>query len=135
MWQDLRWNEGACAESLQTGILQISDFLRSEANRRLAQAKEEERRLHRGVASLQRQLETHPTSEWVGEQLEEAQQELRWVKERRHEFLFHRQASHWVRSGDRVTGDFFSIVRPRHSRTGVQRLRAGMDPLPPLQRR
>ena len=45
------------------------------------------------------------------------------VEERRHEFSFHRQASHWTQVGDRVSGDFFAVSGPRHSRTGVRRLR------------
>ncbi len=115
--------EGSYAQSLADGLQRVNDFLRAEASSRLAQVREEERRLHKSVASLQRQLEAHPSSVWVGEQLGQVQSELHGAEERRFAFLFHKQASHWVQVGDRVTRDFFSIVGPRHSRAGVQRLR------------
>ena len=47
LWQDLQWEEGGYAECLAAGLLHISDLLRSEASRRVAQVREEERRLHR----------------------------------------------------------------------------------------
>ena len=105
------------------GLERISSFLREEARLRLARLREDERRLHRGVASLQRLLERSPDSEWAGTQLAQAQQELREIEERRHDFLFHRQASQWTQVGGRVTREFFSITGPRHSRAGVRRLR------------
>ena len=52
----------------------------------------------------------------------QAQQELCMIEERRHEFLYHRQAAHWSQVGDRVTGEFFRMNGPRHSREGVHKL-------------
>ena len=55
----------------------------------LAQTREDERHLHRSVASLQRLLESSPTSDWIGTQLlAQAQQELRETEERLFAFLF-----------------------------------------------
>ena len=62
-------------------------------------------------------------SEWAGSQLIQAQQELRVAEERRHEFLFHRQAAHWTQVGDRISREFFLITGPRHSGEGVRSLR------------
>ena len=59
----------------------------------------------------------------MGWQLAQAQQELRETEERRHDFLFHRHAAQWTQVGDRVLGEFLSIMGPRHSRAGVCRLR------------
>ena len=118
VWSDLQAGPGDWAGALGRGLVDQSMQFREEAGRRLAAAREQERRLHRSVAALQRQLERHPDSQWVGTQLDQARQELRVVEERRHEFSFHRQAAHWTQVGDRVTGDFFSVTGPRHSRTG-----------------
>ena len=96
--------------------------MRDEASKRLAEAREVERRLHCSVASLERQVEQYPSSKWAGSQLIQAQQELRAVEERRHEFLFHRQAAHWTQVGDRVSREFFWITCPRHSGEGSRSL-------------
>ena len=48
---------------------------------------------------------------------------MRETKERRSAFLFHRQAAQWTQVGDRVPGEFFSVTGPRHSRSGIRRLR------------
>ena len=76
-----------------------------------------------GVSPLYRDCLSSPDSDWVGTQLAQAQQELRETEERRHDFLFHRHAAQWTQVGDRVSGEFFSIMGPRHSRAGVRRLR------------
>ena len=123
IWHQLEWQSGSMGAALADGLQQISSFLLSKAEDRLRQARETERDLHRGIASIQRQLERHPESEWLGSQLAQAQQELRDVEDRRYEFSFHRQAASWTQVGDRVTGDFFRITGPRHSREGVRRLR------------
>ena len=122
-WTQLVGQSDAHARSCADGLEAVSLLLRGEATRRLAEARETERRLHRSVATLMRQLERQPASEWVGSQLLQAQQELRVVQDIRSEFVFHRQASHWSQVGDRVTGEFFRITGPRHSREGVIHLR------------
>ena len=68
-------------------------------------------------------MEQYPSSEWAGSQLIQTQQELRVTEERRHEFLFHRQAAHWTKVGDRVSREFFFITGPQHSGEGVRSLR------------
>lgn len=108
--------------AVSRGLARLSEQFRGVAKERLATAREAERRLHRSIASLQCHLETHPDSEWVGLQLEQAQQELRLIEERRHEFSYHRQALQWTQLGDKVSGEFFALTSPRHSRTGVRRL-------------
>ena len=112
LWSGLTWVPGYYSQSFALGLQQVSTFLRDEASRRLAEAREVERRLHCSVASLQRQVEQYPLSEWATSQLIQAQQELRAVEERRHEFLFHRQATHWTQVGDRVSREFFLITGP-----------------------
>ena len=79
--------------------------------------------LHRGVASLQRILESHPDSEWASTQLIQAQQELREVEDRSSEYVYQRQATQWTQVGNRVTGEFFVATRPRHSWNGIRQLR------------
>lgn len=72
---------------------------------------------------MQRLLERSPDSDWIGTQLAQAQQELHEIEERRYAFLFHRQAAQWTQVGDRVSEEFLSISGPRHSRSGIRRLR------------
>ena len=57
-----------------------------------------------------------------GTQLAQVQQELHEIEERRHDFLFHRQAAQWTQVGDRVTREFFLITGPRHSRARARQL-------------
>ena len=123
IWHQLEWQSGSLGATLADGIQQISSLLLSEAEDRLRRARETERDLHRGIASIQRQLERHPDSEWLGSQLAQAQQELWDVEDWRYKFSYHRQAASWTQVGDRVTGDFFWITGPCHSREGVRRLR------------
>lgn len=49
-------------------------------------ALEEERRLHRGLASLQ--LELQPCSDWIGGQLEQAQRRMHEVEEQQYGVSF-----------------------------------------------
>lgn len=85
---------------LSRGMVEQSESFWAEASRRLAKVQEQEQRLHQSVASLQRQEERHPSNEWVGTQLDQTRQELRAIEERRHEFSFHRQATHWTHVGE-----------------------------------
>ena len=114
-WQQTLLTSESMSQALVTGLSQISTFFREESCRRFSQTRETERCLHRSVASLEKLLESSLDSEWVGTQLAQACQELRETLERRHDFLFHRQAAQWTQVGDRVTGDFFSITGPRHA--------------------
>ena len=66
LWSQLRWQPGSSLQTLAIGLQQSSSLLREEASRRLAQTWAMERSLHCSVASLQRQLESHPDSEWLG---------------------------------------------------------------------
>ena len=63
LWSGLTWEPGSCSQSFALGLQQESTFLRDKASRRLAEAREVERRLHCSVASLQRQVEQCPSSE------------------------------------------------------------------------
>ena len=122
-WRQAQLSSESHVQALVLGLGQICTLFREEAAARLAQTREAERRLHRSIASLQRLLESSPDSDWIGTQLAQAQQELRETEERRYAFLFHRQAAQWTQVGDRVSGEFFSITGPRHSRSGIRRLR------------
>ena len=51
------------------GLQQISSFLLYDAESCFRRAREMERDLHRGKASIQRQFERHPFSEWLGYQM------------------------------------------------------------------
>ena len=119
IWKDLQGGLGEWAGLLVRGLVGQSEMLREEAGRHLATVREQERRLHRTVAALQRQLEHHPDSQWVGMQLDQARQKLRVVEEQRHKFYFHRQAAHWTQVGDWVTRDLFSMTHPLYSKIGV----------------
>ena len=66
IWGQLCWDEGDRGQTLAAGLQQISRLLHETSTQRLAQLRETERCLHRGVASLQRILESHPDSEWAG---------------------------------------------------------------------
>ena len=93
IWGQISWDEGARGQSLAEGLPQISRLFHETSTQRLAQLRETERCLHRGLASLQRILERHPDSEWAGTQLIQAQQELKEVEDRRSEYVYHRQAT------------------------------------------
>ena len=123
IWSRLTWDGGSAATNAARGIQELSVLFREEARQRAEQLREAERSLRRGLASLQRQQETHPESAWVETQMAQARQELREVEERRHDFSYHRQASHWARVGDRVSAEFFDITGPRHARAGIRSLR------------
>ena len=45
------------------------------------------------------------------------------MEKRRHAFFFHNQASQWTQLGDRVIGEFFEIIGPKHRRVGVKHLK------------
>ena len=72
-WTQLVGQSDAHARSCANGLEAVSLLLRDEATRRLAEARETERRLHRSVATLMRQLERQPASEWISSQLLQAQ--------------------------------------------------------------
>ena len=60
IWRHLKWQSGSLGETMANRLQQISSFLLSEAESRLRRAREMERDLHWGIASIQRQLERHP---------------------------------------------------------------------------
>ena len=122
-WSRLTWDGGSVAATAMRGIRELSVLFREEARQRAEQLREAERSLRRGLASLQRQQETHPKSAWVETQMAQARQELREVEERRHDFSYNRQASHWTQVGDRVSAEFFDITGPRHARARIRSLR------------
>ena len=66
VWSDLQAGPGYWACALGRGLIDQSEQFGEEAGRRVAAARERERRLHWSVAALQRQLERHSNSQWVG---------------------------------------------------------------------
>eukprot|EP00250_Pteridium_aquilinum_P022375 c25362_g1_i1 orf=3-2321(-) len=123
IWDGLQWTPGHAASVMAEGLISISTMLRRTARERQAQRDEDARRLRRGLASLQSLQETSPESLDIEHQIGQARAELREIEERRHDYIYHRSASHWTQVGDRVTADFFEITGPRHTRSGIRRLR------------
>ena len=123
IWLEARGQDVRIVEQCVLGLRGISLFLHATARRRLEESRERERRLRRGLRSIQHLQELRPHDAELEEQLSLARQEIREVEEHRHDFFFHSQAAQWTQVGDRVTGGFFEVVGLRHHRAGVRQLK------------
>ena len=124
LWLEAHGQDVGIVEQCVLWLRGISLFLHATARRHLEESREQERRLRRGLRSIQHLQELRLHDAELEEKLSLARQEIREVEEHRHDFFFHSQAAQWwTQVGDRVTGEFFEVVGPRHRRAGVRQLK------------
>ena len=104
-------------------IRSSSKFLLEEAAQQGRQLVVKEKSIRRALEAFQKINERHPTCRWTWEQIEQAQQQVKDIENRREEFRYHNFRTKWAVKGDRVNAEFFQAVKQKKNHTGIRKLR------------
>ena len=88
-----------------------SKFLLGEAAQQERQLVEKEKNIWRALVALQKINERHPTCRWTWEQIEQAQQQVKDIENRREEFRYHNFRTKWAVKGERGNAEFLQAVK------------------------
>jgi hypothetical protein len=115
---DDRWQEWVAA-----ALERVKVFCQETGRTRATEKMNMEQQLRARVASAEKLLESHPTSEFLFDKLHTASQELMEKEQTDIEWATIRSSAKWAQIEGRMTSDFFTNVSAALSSTPIQLLR------------